>query len=74
MGLFDRLSLWSPAGAGVLATKGRTTKDDHKIRILRQHEYWNFYNGKHWQYPKEENVPQVTLNYCRAFVNKSVAF
>ena len=35
---------------------------------------WNFYEGFHWEGIDDLDGPQVTVNYCRAFVNKFVAF
>lgn len=36
---------------------------------------WNFYEGFQWEDIKDdEGKPEVTFNYCRAFVNKFVAF
>lgn len=35
---------------------------------------WNFYEGYHWEGIDDLDGPQVTINYCRAFVNKFVAF
>ena len=37
-------------------------------------EKWNFYEGYHWENIELQDKPQVTKNYCRAFVNKFVAF
>lgn len=43
-------------------------------RLTRIRRMWNFYEGYHWEdYPDQEGV-ELTLNYCRAFVNKIVAF
>lgn len=74
MGLYDRLSFFHPKDSSFLLASDERQRSDHQKRIIQQYAYWKFYNGKHWDYLKEENVPQVTLNYCRAFVNKSVAF
>lgn len=73
MGLFDRLSFFHPK-SDVIVEQGRFSRLDHRTRILHQKQYWDAYNGKHWRYPKQENIPQVTINYCRAFINKQVAF
>ena len=36
---------------------------------------WNFYEGFQWEGIEDnEGKPEVTFNYCRAFVNKFVAF
>jgi len=36
--------------------------------------YKRFYMGKHWKDELERGAPQLTFNYCKAFVDKSVAF
>lgn len=44
-------------------------------RLKRYSVYWDFYEGYHWQDEMSDgDSAQVTLNYCRAFVNKFVAF
>lgn len=36
---------------------------------------WNFYEGYHWEdIPSSGDSPEITLNYCRTFVDKFVAF
>lgn len=35
---------------------------------------WNFYEGYHWEELPPQETPEVTINYCRAFVDKFVAF
>lgn len=35
---------------------------------------WNYYEGYHWEDIEDTDSPQVTVNYCRLFVNKFVAF
>lgn len=35
---------------------------------------WDFYDGYHWEDMPETDGPQITFNYCRAFVNKFVSF
>lgn len=36
--------------------------------------YWNFYEGYHWEEIPETDGVQLTVNYCKAFVNKYVSF
>jgi hypothetical protein len=43
-------------------------------RLLKYREAWNFYEGYHWENIPLDDKPQITENYCRAFVNKFVAF
>lgn len=35
---------------------------------------WNYYEGYHWEDLPPQETPEVTINYCRAFVDKYVAF
>lgn len=45
-----------------------------RTRLERIRKNWNFFEGYHWEdYPDIEGV-ELTLNYCRAFVNKIVSF
>lgn len=43
-------------------------------RLSRIRSYWNFYEGYHWEEIPEQDGAEMTVNYCRAFVNKYVAF
>lgn len=43
------------------------------IRLSRIRRAWNFYDGYHWEEIEPQNKPEITQNYCRAFVNKFVA-
>ena len=58
---------------GRLSTSGNLTNEEVQ-RLNRIVEAWNFYEGYHWEGIDDEDSPQVTFNYCRAFVNKFVAF
>lgn len=60
--------------------EGKTETVDElmkKTTILHRNNmyniFWKFYRGRHWKFEREQ-VPQLTFNYCKAFVNKSVAF
>ena len=44
------------------------------VRLKKIRKCWNFYEGYHWEEVPEEDGPQLTINYCRAFVNKIVSF
>ena len=35
---------------------------------------WNFYEGYHYEDLPTTDSPEITVNYCRAFVDKLVAF
>ena len=48
--------------------------DDQVRRVTKVKNYWNFYEGYHWEDMPDVDTPEVTVNYCSAFVNKFVAF
>lgn len=43
-------------------------------RLRRYRELWNHYEGFHWEGIPDEDKPQVTINYCRRFVDKFTSF
>ena len=45
-----------------------------KDRLERIAQAWDFYEGYHWEELPEQDTPELSVNYCRAFVNKFVAF
>ena len=48
---------------------------DERNRLQKTSEFWNFYEGYHWEGIQDVgDRPQITENYCRAFVDKFVAF
>lgn len=51
-----------------------TLSPEDKNRLQRIADYWNFYEGYHWENVGESDKPQITENYCRRFVDKFVAF
>lgn len=58
----------------VLGLDGYITSDE-QTRLQRIREFWNFYEGFHWEDIQDLGErPQITENYCRAFVNKFNAF
>lgn len=57
-----------------LTSLGVRVSGEDARRLDRYREYWNFYEGYHWETIGETDKLQVTENYCRAFVNKFVAF
>lgn len=48
--------------------------DEQLRRYKRSRENWNFYEGYHWEDMPDVDTPEITVNYCKAFVNKYVAF
>ena len=56
----------------ILADPSITTEDKKRVEnILR---CWNFFEGYHWEEVLDTDSPEITVNYCRAFVNKYVSF
>lgn len=49
-----------------------TAQEMRRLRI--ENRYWRFYRGHQWEQTRPEGEPQNTLNYCRSFVDKGVAF
>jgi hypothetical protein len=47
-------------------------KQSERLRKIRT--AWNYYEGYHWEELPEQDSPELTINYCRAFVDKFVAF
>lgn len=43
-------------------------------RLARLFNNWRFYLGYHWDGIPKVGSPQITSNYCRALINKLVAF
>ena len=66
-GLEDTLNI------GQLISAGNLTNEE-TLFLKKIKEAWNFYEGYHWEGIDDLDTPQVTFNYCRAFVNKFVAF
>lgn len=58
---------------GQLTSQGNLTNEE-VLHLTKIREAWNFYEGYHWEGIDDLDIPQVTFNYCRAFVNKFVAF
>lgn len=58
---------------GKLISEGNLTNEE-TLFLKKVKEAWNFYEGYHWEGIDDLDTPQVTFNYCRAFVNKFVAF
>lgn len=58
---------------GQIMSEGHLTNEE-TLYLKRIKEAWNFYEGYHWEGIDDLDTPQVTFNYCRAFINKFVAF
>lgn len=58
---------------GFLINEGNLTNEEI-VRLERIKEAWNFYEGYHWEGLDDLDKPQITTNYCGAFVNKFVSF
>jgi len=57
----------------MLSINGSMTPEDLD-RLKRIRTAWNFYDGFHWEDIEAQDTPEVTQNYCRAYVNKFVSF
>lgn len=44
------------------------------VRVNRELLLWHFYKGIQWKTKRPDGEPQITINYCKAFVDKGVAF
>lgn len=63
---------------GIADTFGNIFHDDlsrmHSLRLQAYRRYWLYYLGRHWTYVRDEGEPTITINYCRAIVDKHVDF
>ena len=60
---------------GATVTHLSSDLDEQQLKRLTDcKRYWNFYEGYHWEDIQDVDTPEVTVNYCGAFVNKFVAF
>ena len=57
-----------------LLALGAKLSDIDTKRLANYRRNWNFYEGYHWEEIPDTGRNEVTKNYCRAFVNKFVAF
>lgn len=49
--------------------------DEQQVqRVIKCKNFWNFYEGYHWEDMPDVDTPEITINYCAAYVNKFVAF
>lgn len=60
---------------GATVTALSSDLDNEQLdRLKRVQKYWNFYEGYHWEDMPDVDTPEITINYCQAFINKFVAF
>lgn len=57
-----------------LLSLGEQLNPEDVKRLSEYRKKWNFYEGYHWEDLPPSGKTEVTKNYCRAFVNKFVAF
>jgi hypothetical protein len=57
-----------------LLSLGEQLNSEDVKRLSDYRKKWNFYEGYHWEDIPPSGKAEVTKNYCRAFVNKFVAF
>lgn len=48
--------------------------EKQQARLTRIKNAWNFYEGYQWEEIEDQDSAEVTVNYCRAFVDKFVSF
>lgn len=72
---FERMRSWLSGdyNSTLLSLTGEID-DRWQQRLNRIREAWDFYEGYHWQNLPMQDSTQISINYCRAFVNKFVAF
>ena len=60
---------------GATVTQLSSDLDEQQLKRLEKcKKFWNFYEGYHWEDIPDVDTPEITVNYCRPFVNKFVAF
>jgi hypothetical protein len=52
----------------------KNLSEEHIERLRNIKRCWNFFKGYHWEELPRIDTSEVTTNYCKAFVNKFVAF
>ncbi len=57
-----------------LQSLGAVLTPEDQERLTQYRRKWNFYEGYHWEAIAASDKPEVTINYCRLFVNKFVSF
>lgn len=68
--LFDSLS----SRFQVFSIDATTFAKVEASRLSRYKTYWNYYLGNQNGFVEEEGESQISVNYCKAFVDKGIAF
>ena len=71
---FERQRTFSTLLGGRIVQGSLDLNSEQSERFNNIKRYWNFYEGYHWEELPEVDGVQLTVNYCKAFVNKYVAF
>lgn len=69
----NKMSFTDMMNISLLSLGAKLDPEDVK-RLSDYRKKWNFYEGFHWEELPPSGKAEVTKNYCRAFVNKFVAF
>lgn len=72
MNFENRLLFNDLNNVGLLSLQGDISPED-SVRLSKIRRAWNFYDGFHWEELPQSDKPEITENYCRAYVNKFVA-
>lgn len=73
MNFLRRVNYNDLINSSMLSMEGDLSVEDVE-RLKKIRRFWNFYDGFHWEEIPPQDAPEVTENYCRAYVNKFVAF
>lgn len=58
----------------MLSTAALQADSEDHTRMMHYAENWDMYKGEQWKIPVDEGEVQLTLNYIKAVVDKSVSF
>ena len=74
LGFERKKSFDSVINSGTIGLLGTNLKPEEVDRVERIKESWDYYRGYHWENMPDEDSAEITINYCRAFVDKFVSF
>lgn len=74
LGFERKPSFSNVINSGLLGMYGANLSSEQTSRLERIQDAWNFYKGYHWEGMPNEDSAELTINYCRAFVDKFVSF